>query len=480
MKRKPRVGSAFAASSMAWGMVRNGMGGACRLLPERCGRTNAGDGRRLRRFQSAGLLFDTTSPARATIVPMPLIETEEAARRLARAIASDLSLYNEDKIVSGIQNDNLFESLAEEIEEGRALYKRRVSPELYPQQLLRSRARRHPHQGKGAHQVEALVNGEGDSRPGRRRARPREARRLDRFLAEALAVSRSELQRWIADGRVTVDGKARDGIGARVREGERVDVDPQPPASTERCRTRGVAFDVLYVDDDVVVVNKPADWSCTRRAGTRAGRSSTGCWRSGSSARRARRHRRADNAAGDRASARQGDERRHGRRADAGGARASSRRSSRRTRSSARTRRSSSARRRSRRIDTLHGRHPRDRLRFTTRVRERQARRDPCAGDRAASTARRTSPARSRPDAPTRSACISPSRGRRCWGTPSTASPRGTFASGRWANASATRRCTPALLGFLHPTTDKLLRFEVEPPADFFEAMRALKALEGM
>ena len=35
---------------------------------------------------------------------MPLIETEEAARRLARAIASDLSLYNEEKIVAGIQN----------------------------------------------------------------------------------------------------------------------------------------------------------------------------------------------------------------------------------------------------------------------------------------------------------------------------------------------------------------------------------------
>ena len=62
---------------------------------------------------------------------MPLIETEEAARRLARAIASDLSLYNEEKIVQGIQNDDLFSVLAEEIEEGRALYKSRVSPELY-------------------------------------------------------------------------------------------------------------------------------------------------------------------------------------------------------------------------------------------------------------------------------------------------------------------------------------------------------------
>jgi hypothetical protein len=62
---------------------------------------------------------------------MPLIETEEAARRLARAIASDVSLYNEEKIVRGIENDSLFEELGEEIEEGRALYKSRVSPELY-------------------------------------------------------------------------------------------------------------------------------------------------------------------------------------------------------------------------------------------------------------------------------------------------------------------------------------------------------------
>ena len=62
---------------------------------------------------------------------MPLIETEEAARRLARAIASDLSLYNEEKIVRGIESDSLFEELEEEIEEGRALYKSRVAPGLY-------------------------------------------------------------------------------------------------------------------------------------------------------------------------------------------------------------------------------------------------------------------------------------------------------------------------------------------------------------
>ncbi len=62
---------------------------------------------------------------------MALIETEEAARRLARAIASDLSLYNEEKIMEGITRDTLFTVLAEELEEGRALFKSRVSPDLF-------------------------------------------------------------------------------------------------------------------------------------------------------------------------------------------------------------------------------------------------------------------------------------------------------------------------------------------------------------
>lgn len=66
---------------------------------------------------------------------MPVIETEEAARRLARAIASDLSLYNEEKITQGVKDDDLFDALEEEIEEGRALFNSRVSPKLYTRNL---------------------------------------------------------------------------------------------------------------------------------------------------------------------------------------------------------------------------------------------------------------------------------------------------------------------------------------------------------
>lgn len=59
------------------------------------------------------------------------IDTPERAIRLARTIASDISLYNEDKIVKGLMADDLFTSLAEEIEEGRELYRARVAAELF-------------------------------------------------------------------------------------------------------------------------------------------------------------------------------------------------------------------------------------------------------------------------------------------------------------------------------------------------------------
>lgn len=58
------------------------------------------------------------------------IDTPERAIRLARTIASDISAYNPEKIVRGLSEDTLFTELADELEEGRALYRARVSPEL--------------------------------------------------------------------------------------------------------------------------------------------------------------------------------------------------------------------------------------------------------------------------------------------------------------------------------------------------------------
>lgn len=61
----------------------------------------------------------------------PVIDKADRARQLARAIASDLTLYHEAKIVDGIQNDTLFDVMRSEIEEGRQLFHSRVTPELF-------------------------------------------------------------------------------------------------------------------------------------------------------------------------------------------------------------------------------------------------------------------------------------------------------------------------------------------------------------
>lgn len=65
----------------------------------------------------------------------PPIDNPQRARQLARAIASDLTLYHEQKILEGITNDTLFDVMKEEIEEGRALFKSRVTPDIFGQNI---------------------------------------------------------------------------------------------------------------------------------------------------------------------------------------------------------------------------------------------------------------------------------------------------------------------------------------------------------
>jgi len=67
---------------------------------------------------------------------MNIITSKEQAARLARAIVSDVAIYNQEKVEKGIKNDNIFETLSEEIEEGRQHFYSRVAPELNPEQLF--------------------------------------------------------------------------------------------------------------------------------------------------------------------------------------------------------------------------------------------------------------------------------------------------------------------------------------------------------
>ncbi len=64
-----------------------------------------------------------------------LIDNSKRARQLARAIASDLTLYHEAKILEGIGNDNLFDVMSDEINEGRELFKSRVTEDIFKENI---------------------------------------------------------------------------------------------------------------------------------------------------------------------------------------------------------------------------------------------------------------------------------------------------------------------------------------------------------
>jgi hypothetical protein len=66
---------------------------------------------------------------------MNVIDNPEQARRLARAILSDVAIYNKEKVESGIKNDDIFDTLQEQLEEGRQHFYSRVSPDLKPEHI---------------------------------------------------------------------------------------------------------------------------------------------------------------------------------------------------------------------------------------------------------------------------------------------------------------------------------------------------------
>ena len=69
-----------------------------------------------------------------------LVDNPKLAFRLARAIVSDIALYNQEKVKEGIKNDSIFEVLTEELEEGREHFYGRVSPDLEDRDHLYDRA----------------------------------------------------------------------------------------------------------------------------------------------------------------------------------------------------------------------------------------------------------------------------------------------------------------------------------------------------
>jgi len=95
-------------------------------------------------------------------------------------------------------------------------------------------------------------------------------RRIDRVLHDRLPqYSRSRIQQWIRGGRVLVNG-APARASYTVRGGESVQVEPAEPPPL-RAEPEEIPLAILYEDDDVVAVDKPAGMVVHAGAGVHSG-----------------------------------------------------------------------------------------------------------------------------------------------------------------------------------------------------------------
>src|SRR5246127_5719865 len=83
-------------------------------------------------------------------------------------------------------------------------------------------------------------------------------KRLDQFLTTRLdSVSRARVQEMIAEGKVLVnDAPAKPSL--RLRGGERISVLGEAQRAPLKAIAEEIPLDIVYEDDDLAVINKPA------------------------------------------------------------------------------------------------------------------------------------------------------------------------------------------------------------------------------
>ena len=95
--------------------------------------------------------------------------------------------------------------------------------------------------------------------------------RLDQFLAMRLPeYSRARLQGWIEAGRVKLNGKPAGKASLKLRGGERIEVEPAELTPLHAFAEQ-IPLEILYEDNDLVAVNKPAGLVVHAGAGRASG-----------------------------------------------------------------------------------------------------------------------------------------------------------------------------------------------------------------
>lgn len=80
-------------------------------------------------------------------------------------------------------------------------------------------------------------------------------KRLDQYVAETGEITRSAAQKWIETGAVTVNGR-REEKNYRLRAADCVIICPPKPVEAE-AKAQDIPLSVVYMDEDLAVINKP-------------------------------------------------------------------------------------------------------------------------------------------------------------------------------------------------------------------------------
>ncbi|NAW58943.1 MULTISPECIES: 23S rRNA pseudouridine(1911/1915/1917) synthase RluD [unclassified Vibrio] len=92
--------------------------------------------------------------------------------------------------------------------------------------------------------------------------------RLDQAVAELFSdFSRSRLKEWLLDGKIMVDGSVVTKPRVKVMGGEVITVQAELE-DEERWEAQDIPLDIVYEDDDIIVINKPRDFVVHPGAGT--------------------------------------------------------------------------------------------------------------------------------------------------------------------------------------------------------------------
>jgi len=87
-------------------------------------------------------------------------------------------------------------------------------------------------------------------------AESEEGQRVDSALAEFAGISRSQAQRWIESDLVRINGRAP-RASSRLHCGDTLEATPPEPAQSS-VAPEAIPLVVLYEDDDLIVIDKPA------------------------------------------------------------------------------------------------------------------------------------------------------------------------------------------------------------------------------